>query len=152
MLVDRHSTDFGGNHGQGLLVIPHGPDLATNCARVRLTGPLSWLQVQRAGQRRTTPFQRIYGHVRGLGGRNRPAQSNSTAKLVPEPFSRRARRPQVHVERECPDRANSRFPIRENGQSSLRSLGTMHCLYWPCRHWGLRLRAGDLDLAVVNFI
>ena len=52
-----------------------------------------------AGQRRTTPFQQIYGHVRGLGGRNRPAQSNSTAKSVLEPFSRRARRPQVHVER-----------------------------------------------------
>jgi hypothetical protein len=69
-----------------------------------------------AGQRRTTQFQRIYGHVRDLGGRNRPAQSNSTAKSVLEPFSRRARRPQVHVERECPDRANSRFPIRENGR------------------------------------
>ena len=61
------------------------------------------------------PIQRIYDHVRGLGGRNRPAQSNSTAKSVLEPFSWRARRPQVHVERECPDRAKSRFPIRENG-------------------------------------
>jgi hypothetical protein len=47
MPVDRHSTDFGGNRGQGLLAIPHGPGLATStsCAGGRLIGPLSWLQV-----------------------------------------------------------------------------------------------------------
>ena len=116
--VDRHSTVFGGNRGQGLLAIPHGPDLAPNCARGRLAGPLSWLQVQ-GREEPATPFQQIYGHVRGLGGRNRPAQSNSTAKSVLQPLSRRARRPQVHVERECPDRAKSRFPIRENGHHTL---------------------------------
>ena len=44
--VDRHSTDFGGNRGQGLLAIPHGPSLAADCAGGRLIGPLSWLQVQ----------------------------------------------------------------------------------------------------------
>ena len=44
--VDRHSTVFGGNRGQGLLAIPHGPDLAANCAGGRLIGLLSWLQVQ----------------------------------------------------------------------------------------------------------
>jgi hypothetical protein len=52
----HHSTAFGGNRGQGLLAIPHGPGLAANCAGGRLIGPLSWLQVQ---GRRTAPFQRI---------------------------------------------------------------------------------------------
>ena len=46
MPVEQHSTDVGGNHGQGLLAIPHGPDLAANCAGGRLIGLLSWLQVQ----------------------------------------------------------------------------------------------------------
>ena len=72
-----------------------------------------------AGQRRTTPFQRISDHVRGLGGRNRPAQSNSTAKSVLEPFSRRARRPQVHVERECP-MSGSGQPLAGSGSLPVR--------------------------------
>ena len=33
------------------------------------------------------------------------------------------------------------------GRNQQSSLDTIH---WPCRHWGLR--AGDLDLAVENFI
>ena len=44
--VDRHSTVFGGNRGQGLLAIPHEPGLVANCAGGRLIGLLSWLQVQ----------------------------------------------------------------------------------------------------------
>ena len=111
--VDRHSTVFGGNRGQGLLDIPHGPDLAANCAGGLLIGLLSWLQVQGREEPHSFNGYLTVLEEEGLGGRNRPTQSNSTAKLVLEPFSRRARRPQVHVERECPD---SRFVKMVDGK------------------------------------
>jgi hypothetical protein len=120
MLVDRHSTDFGGNHGQGLLAIPHGPDLATNCARGRLAGPLSWLQVQG----REEPH-RFNGYMVMLEARRAEQAEQTSAikfygKISPgtvQPACAAAAG--AHVERECPDRAKSGFPIRENGRRYL---------------------------------
>jgi len=94
MPVEKRSTDVGGNHGQGLLAIPHGPDLATSCAGGRLIGPLSWLQVQG----REEPHHFNGASAGGIDRRNQILRQNwSWDRSV---GVRSAQRPQVRVERE----------------------------------------------------